>query len=132
MMNGKYSWLLSGVNVFDNIRWFNKESSDEALNILTSALLLGNSTAKEESVLAMYKALSTAKTKAAYKADNFVKPFEPAPKVEKKVTKAKSKKTAAAKKTAKKTAAKKVEKKPAAAKKAPAQKQQVKKQKSNL
>ena len=132
MMNGKYSWLLSGVNVFDNIRWFNKESSDEALNILTSALLLGNSTAKEESVLAMYKALSTAKTKAAYKADNFVKPFEPAPKVEKKVTKAKSKKTAAAKKTAKKTAAKKVEKKPAAAKKAPAKKQQVKKQKSNL
>ena len=118
MMNGKYSWLLSGVNVFDNIRWFNKESSDEALNILTSALLLGNSTAKEESVLAMYKALSTAKTKAAYKADNFVKPFEPAPKVEKK--------------TAKKTAAKKVEKKPAAAKKASAKKQQVKKQKSNL
>ncbi len=99
MMNGRNSWLLSGANDFDNIRWFNKESSDEALNMVCSALLLSNTAAKEESILAMYKTLCTAKTKAAYKAENFVKPFAPV-----------EKKTAAKKRvTEKKTAAKKAQ-----------------------
>ncbi len=83
MVNSRNAWLLSGANDFDNIRWFNKESSDDALNMVTSALLIGASTAKEEIVLSMYKTLCAAKAKAEYKAENFLKPFVPAKKTSK-------------------------------------------------
>ncbi|MCQ2596361.1 MAG: alpha-amylase family glycosyl hydrolase [Treponema sp.] len=84
MINSKNAWLLSGANDFDNIRWFNKESSDEALSLVASALLLSATTAKEETIFAMYKTLCTAKAKAEYKAENFIKPFAPSVKISKK------------------------------------------------
>ncbi len=83
-MSGKYSYILSGANCFDNIWWFNKELSDDSLNkaILLSALTA--KTAEVESVFKFFKTLCTAKTKAAYKCELMLKEFAP---VEKKPAK---------------------------------------------
>ena len=71
---------MSGANCFDNIWWFNKETSDYSLALLTSLKLLGAKKSQEEEILKMYKELSKAKTKAAYKCDLFTKQFESAKK----------------------------------------------------
>ncbi|MCR4579607.1 MAG: alpha-amylase, partial [Treponema sp.] len=106
LMSGKYCYILSGANCFDNIWWFNKEMSDDSLNklILLSALI--SKSADTASVLKFYKTLTTAKTKAAYKCELMLKEFAPAAK--KKSTKKPAAKKAPAKKApAKKSTAKK-------------------------
>ncbi len=80
IIKGNYSGLLSGANCFDNIWWFNKETSDYSLALFTSLKLLGAKKSQEEEILTMYKELSKAKTKAAYKCDLFTKQFESAKK----------------------------------------------------
>ena len=73
-----YAPALSGANTFDNIKWFNKEMLEESLNITIMMMALTAKTAKIPEVFKLYKALCTAKLKAAYKCDLFTKAFAPA------------------------------------------------------
>ena len=99
MTQGEYAASLSGVNVFNGIAWFNKELSDASLINATLAALIEDK--EEEAVLAQYAALLSAKEKAEYRCQEFIKPF--APKAEKPKAKAKSSAKSSAKtaKTAK-------------------------------
>ena len=106
LVNSNYASLLSGANTFDNVAWFNKEISDESINLITALLLL--STDKEEvitDIFKLYKTLMDAKLKAAYKCELFLKPFVPE---EKKVV---AKKTTTKKATKKTSSKKDIEKK---------------------
>ena len=86
MTQGEYAASLSGANVFNGIAWFNKELSDASLINATLAALIEDK--EEEAVLAQYAALLSAKEKAEYRCQEFIKPF--APKAEKPKAKAKS------------------------------------------
>ena len=120
LMASHWCGLLSGTNSFDNIRWFNKELSDDSLNKVILLLALTGKTAEFATIQKFNKLLSAAKTKAAYKCENMLKEFAP-----KEVVKKAVKKPVVAKKptTKKATTAKKpaATKKPAT-KKAPAKK----------
>ena len=96
IVNGRSRYLLSGANTYDNVNWFNKETSDYSLNVLTVLFLL---TSKDDedvsSIFKLYRSLTTAKLKAAYKCDLFLSQFAPAEK------KKNTEKTSAKSKTAK-------------------------------
>lgn len=100
MTQGEYAASLSGANVFNGIAWFNKELSDASLINATLVALIEDK--EEEAVLAQYAALLSAKEKAEYKCQEFIKPF--APKAEKPKAKAKSSAKSAAKTSGTKTA----------------------------
>ena len=106
LVESSHSKLLSGANTFDNVAWFNKEVSDESLNIITTLLLLASEKDDVDEVLKLYKTLTAAKLKAAYKCELFLKPFAP---VEKKTPAKKDGKTGKAKSSSK-TSTKKSEK----------------------
>ena len=76
LVQEKYANILSGINNFDNIWWFNKELSDESLAIWTTLALLFASPKQTPEVLKLYKLLGSAKLKAAYKCQLFVQAFE--------------------------------------------------------
>jgi len=97
-----WSYELSGANVFDNIRWFNKERTEENLATLFLIMLLTAKTARVEEVKKLYKTICAAKLKAAYKCELFIKPFMPPEKTKK----AETKKTAAKKASSKTASAK--------------------------
>ena len=127
MMQSRWCGLLSGTNNFDNIRWFNKELSDDSLNKAILLLALAGKTADFANIQKFNKLLSAAKTKAAYKCENMLKEFEPKVVVKKAVKKSATvKKTSTIKKTA---TAKKAPaaKKATTAKKTPAAKKTTKK-----
>ena len=94
LMQSPWCGLLSGTNSFDNIRWFNKELSDDSLNKTILLLALSGKTADFEAIQKFNKLLTAAKTKAAYKCELMVKEFEP-----KVIMKKAVKKTSTAKKT---------------------------------
>ncbi len=126
IVNSRYAVQLGGINSFDNIIWFNKELVEESINDTIMLMALDSTAAKLPEIFKLHKTLFAAKLKSAYKAELFVKEFEP--KLAKKTStkkpaeKAVSKKTADKKPAAKKPASKpKATKKPAA-KKAPAKK----------
>ena len=100
MTQGEYAASLSGANVFNGIAWFNKELSDASLINATLVALIEDK--EEEAVLAQYAALLSAKEKAEYKCQEFIKPF--APKAEKPKAKAKSSVKSSAKTSGTKTA----------------------------
>lgn len=91
LLHGKFAKNLSGVNYFDNTLWFNKELLEENLNIIFVFMLLNSKKSKESVIFEFYKTICEAKNKAEYKADLFVKPFEPVVKSKKNVKKAKTK-----------------------------------------
>ncbi len=97
----KYRRILSGANLFDNIWWFNKEITDDSLNLVELLMLINAKAADVPNVLKLFKNLRASKLKAAYKCELFAKAFEPAAK--KKADSAKKK----AETTKKSTAAKK-------------------------
>ena len=115
LMQSRWCGLLSGTNSFDNIRWFNKELSDDSLNKTILLLVLAGKTADFANIQKFNKVLAAAKTKAAYKCELMLKEFEPKPAAKKptaKTSKAQAKKTTA--KTTGKTSVKKAStKKPA-------------------
>ncbi len=102
---------LSGINLFNNVWWFNKEMSDASLSFTVLFMVLTSKEKDFADILAFYKKLSLAKLKAAYQCESLVSQF-----VEKE-TKKKSKstketKTVSAKKNvAKKATTKKADKK---------------------
>ena len=98
----KHRRFLSGANTFDNIVWFNKEITDDSIN-LTELLMMVNAKEKDlPEVLKLFKDLRAAKLKAAYKCELFAKAYAlrqaQGPKVKKTVTKKGSSKKAPAKK----------------------------------
>ena len=109
LMQSRWCGLLAGTNSFDNIRWFNKELSDDSLSKTILLLALAGKTADFAAIQKFNKVLNAAKTKAAYKCELMLKEFEPKI-VAKKATKSPSSKTTT--KTSKK-AEKAVTKKPA-------------------
>ena len=78
-MQSRWCGLLSGTNSFDNIRWFNKELSDDSLNKTILLLALAGKTADFAVIQKFNKILTAAKTKAAYKCELMLKEFEPKP-----------------------------------------------------
>ena len=117
LMQSRWCGLLSGTNSFDNIRWFNKELSDDSLNKTILLLALAGKTADFAAIQKFNKLLTAAKTKAAYKCELMLKEFEPKI-VAKKTTKSPdSKTTTKTSKKAEKTAkSAKASKKPASSK----------------
>lgn len=113
LMQSRWCGLLSGTNSFDNIRWFNKELSDDSLNKTILLLALAGKTADFAAIQKFNKLLTAAKTKAAYKCELMLKEFEPKVVVKKTVKKA-TKKMVTSKSTSKTTA--KTTKKPASSK----------------
>ena len=96
LMQSRWCGLLSGTNSFDNIRWFNKELSDDSLNKTILLLALAGKTADFAAIQKFNKVLTAAKTKAAYKCELMLKEFEPkvvAKKTAKSSTKPAAKKT---------------------------------------
>ncbi len=119
LMQSRWCGLLSGTNSFDNIRWFNKELSDDSLNKTILLLALAGKTADFAAIQKFNKLLTAAKTKAAYKCELMLKEFEP------KVVAKNAGKTAAKKPASAKTSAKAATKPTAKSTgKAPAKKQQ--------
>lgn len=104
LVNSPYASALSGANTFDNIKWFNKEVLEENLNLAIMMMGLSAKTAKLPEVFKLYKALCSAKLKAAYKCDLFEKEF--APLVKKTSSKKANAKKATAKASTKKTSTK--------------------------
>ena len=103
LMQSRWCGLLAGTNSFDNIRWFNKELSDDSLNKTILLLALAGKTADFANIQKFNKLLAVAKTKAAYKCELMLKEFEPKV-VVKKATKSSTK--PAAKKTSVKSSKK--------------------------
>lgn len=110
LVQSPYSGILCGTNEFDHIWWFNKELSDKSLNTVILVKLLSAKPAEIAKIQKLYKDLSAAKLKAAYKCELFVKAFEKTKvktvKATKTVTKSVKKAPAKAKTTAKKTVTK--------------------------
>lgn len=77
LMASRWCGLLSGTNSFDNIRWFNKELSDDSLNKVILLLALVGKPAEFATIQKFNKLLNAAKTKAAYKCELMLKEFEP-------------------------------------------------------
>ncbi|SFI74558.1 Alpha amylase, catalytic domain [Treponema bryantii] len=100
LMQSRWCGLLSGTNNFDNIRWFNKELSDDSLNKAILLIALTGKTADFANLQKFNKLLAAAKTKAAYKCELMLKEFEPKI-VEKKTVKKSTKKTVTSKTTSK-------------------------------
>lgn len=110
MMQSRWCGLLSGTNNFDNIRWFNKELSDDSLNKTILLLALAGKTADFANIQKFNKLLTAAKTKAAYKCELMLKEFEPkvvVKKAEKAATKKPAEKAAKSAKASKKPASSK-------------------------
>ncbi len=80
LVDSDYAYMLAGANTFDNIKWFNKETTDYSLAVLIMLFALTGKQSYEQ-VCEFYKLLANAKLKAAYKCNLFLKPF--APKVKK-------------------------------------------------
>ena len=118
MMASRWCGLLSGTNNFDNIRWFNKELSDDSLNKAILLLALAGKTADFAAIQKFNKLLAAAKTKAAYKCELMLKEFEPKMMVKKTAKSAKtapkSPKKQASSKTSSKSSTKPTAKKPVA------------------
>lgn len=76
LIDGKYAFALSGANLFDGVKWFNKERLEESLNEIFMFMLLNAKPAKVSEVFKLYKKICSAKLKAAYKCELLLKEFE--------------------------------------------------------
>lgn len=114
MTESTASYKLFGANMFDSVKWFNKEKSDVALYLMASDMFLLGKTDPQE-IFAFYKTLCTAKEKSEYKCEKFVETFAP----KKDAKKASAKKVATKKDVSKKATSTKAtsSKKPSAKKK---------------
>ena len=107
LMQSHWCGLLAGTNSFDNIRWFNKELSDDSLNKTILLLALTGKVADFANIQKFNKLLTAAKTKAAYKCELMLKEFEPKVVVKKATKSPGSKTTTKTSKKAEKAATKK-------------------------
>ncbi len=73
----EYSYLLSGANEYDGIRWFNKEIMDETMWYGFASLEIYSSRILREQIYRLFKTLNVAKDNAEYKCEKFTSPFKP-------------------------------------------------------
>ena len=119
--SGTTAYSLSGLNEFNGVKWFNKERTEESINLIFMILLSSLTKNDFESVLKLYKSIFAAEIKSEYNLSLFVKPFTPAkPKAKKSAVKTEKKKTSA---SASKAAPKKSEVKKKATSKSKKEKQ---------
>lgn len=76
LVDEKYAFALSGANLFDGVKWFNKERLEESLNEIFMFMSLNAKTEKLPEVFKLYKKICSAKLKAAYKCELLLKEFE--------------------------------------------------------
>ncbi len=103
LINSEYASNLSGVNEYDNVKWFNKERFESSLYINTVTLMISLSEQKQEALLKEIKKLYNNASKSQYKCDILlesykVKTVKKAKACTPKKTKATAKKAAAQKK----------------------------------
>ena len=77
LVTGEYSYLLTGANEYDNIRWFNKEAMDSSLWYGLTISLMRSTRIKREQLFKLFKTLKVAKDNAEYRCDKFIATFVP-------------------------------------------------------
>ena len=73
----KFRRILSGANLFDNIWWFNKEITDDSLNMIELLMFMNAKTKDEANIFKLFKNLRAIKLKATYKCELFAQAFAP-------------------------------------------------------
>ena len=73
LVDSKYEWILSGANVFDNTKWFNKEKMEDSLKIAEKVLSFGKKGERLEELKTVFKNLDIAQKSAEYRCENFIK-----------------------------------------------------------
>jgi hypothetical protein len=73
----EHSFLLTGANDYNGIRWFNKEMMDTTLWYGLASVAMYSPRIMRENIYKLYRALSSAKDKADYKCENFAEVFRP-------------------------------------------------------
>ena len=119
LVNGPYSYLLTGANDFNGTRWFNKERMDSTLWYGFAAVVMYSPRILREQVYRLYRTLCAAKDHAEYQCVKFtdeVKPSKPAKLASSSAKKTSAKKTAAVKATESKSTATKTKKSAASSK----------------
>ena len=95
LVEGPDSYLLTGANEFNGVRWFNKEKMEDTLWYAFAAITMYSPRNQKEQVHRLYRTLVAAKDSSEYRCDKFLEALIPI------------KKPAAKKATAKKSASKK-------------------------
>ncbi len=72
LVNSKYEWLLSGANVFDGTKWFNKEKMEDSLKIAQKVLSFGKKGEQIKELETLFNNLDKAQKQAEYKCDIFI------------------------------------------------------------
>ena len=110
LVDSENSFVLTGANEYNGVRWFNKEKMDATLwyafasNCMTSKRIL------REQIFRLYRTLFASKELAEYKCEQFTEAVKPVKMPAPKTKKAKAKKSSVEKTDAKKPAAKKTKK----------------------
>ncbi len=77
LVEGRNAALLSGANCFDNVWWFNRETSDMSLALAKMSALLEADEDSVPEVMKLFRKIDSSKTKAAYRCALFVAEFSP-------------------------------------------------------
>ncbi len=77
LVEGRNAALLSGANCFDNVWWFNRETSDMSLALAKMSALLESDEASVPDVMKLFRKIDSSKTKAAYRCALFIAEFSP-------------------------------------------------------
>ena len=78
LVDGEYSYLLTGANEFNGIRWFNKEKMDLTLWYSFAGLVMYSPRILREQIHRLYRTLSAAKDGAEFQCRKFTEPLKPA------------------------------------------------------
>ncbi len=76
-VEGENSWLLSGVNEFNGIKWFNKEKMELSLWLAFAGGVIYSPRILREQIYRLYKTLSAVKETSEYKCEEFVLAVKP-------------------------------------------------------
>ena len=104
LVEGPDSYLLTGANEFNGVRWFNKEKMEDTLWYAFAAITMYSPRNQKEQVHRLYRTLVAAKDSSEYRCDKFLEALIP---IKKPATKKATAKKSASKKSTEKTDAKK-------------------------
>ena len=104
LVEGPDSYLLTGANEFNGVRWFNKEKMEDTLWYAFAAITMYSPRNQKEQVHRLYRTLVAAKDSSEYRCDKFLEALIP---IKKPAAKKATAKKSASKKSTEKTDAKK-------------------------
>ena len=104
LVEGPDSYLLTGANEFNGVRWFNKEKMEDTLWYAFAAITMYSPRNQKEQVHRLYRTLVAAKDSSEYRCDKFLEALIP---IKKPAAKKATVKKSAPKKSTEKTDAKK-------------------------